>query len=149
MNITLKKATALGALSLVAIMSASAMGVGGMMGSNATPDEIAARQASMFTQQASLIGATADEVKNAWAEGKSFTALAKEKGISETDLKTKVQSQRLSDMKSHLSTLVSKGVITQAQADKRLVTMQAQSTKNGKGGMRGMHGGMGGMMGGF
>jgi hypothetical protein len=43
--------------------------------------------------------------------------------------------------------LVTKGVITQAQADKRLATMQTKST-NKKEGKHGGHG-MKGMMGGF
>lgn len=146
MKKTLKKAGVVGALSIAAlgVMSASAMGFGGkMMGSNLSADEIATRQTSMFTQQASLIGATVDEVKNAWAEGKSFQALATEKGVTKEQLQAKMQAQRVIEMKSHLSTLVSKGVITQAQADKRLATMQTKAT-NTKGGMHGMRGGMGG-----
>ena len=74
--------------------------------------------------------------------------LAKEKGISQTDLQTKMKAARDAQMKAELQTLVTKGVITQVQADARYTYM---TTKTGKG-MRGHHGGMmgdRGMMGGF
>ena len=131
-------------MALLGITSASAMGFGGGMMNNLTPDEIATRQTAMFTQQASFIGATVDEVKDAWANSKDLLTLAKEKGITEDQLKTKIDAQRLDQMKTQLTTLVSKGVITQAQADKRLTTMQSKATNGKK-----IHGGMRGMMGGF
>jgi hypothetical protein len=142
MKTTLKKAGAFGALSVAAlgILSASAMGFSG--GSTLTPDEIATRQTTMFTQRASLIGATVDEVKNAWAQGKSFTALATEKGVTQEQLQTKMKAEHLLQMKSQLATLVSKGVITQAQADQRIAFMQTQSTNKKVGGKHGMRGGM-------
>ncbi len=149
MKNTFKKAGAVSVLSLLAFgaVSASAMGFGGMMSSNASPDEIASRHTTMFTQQASLLGMTVDEVKNAWAQGKTLEQLATEKGLTKAELQAKLVTQRTEQMKSHLSTLVSKGVLTQAQADKRLSFMQSQSSS--KKGI-GMHerGGKG-MMGGF
>lgn len=153
MKTTLKKVGVISALSIAALgaVSASAMGFGGMgMNSTLSADEIATRQSTMFTQHASLIGASVDEVKNAWAEGKNFATLAKEKGVTEEQLRTKMQAQRTEQMKTHLATLVSKGVITQAQADKRIATMATQASKNKAGGKHGMRGGMGGgMMNGF
>jgi hypothetical protein len=139
-----KKAVA-GILSLAAFgaVSASAMGFGGMGMSNLTPDEVATRQTTMFAEQAALIGATLDEVKNAWADGKDFKTLASEKGVTEAQLQAKMKAKRDADMKSQLATLVSKGVITQAQADKRLATM---ATKQASGKTGGKHGGHGGMM---
>jgi hypothetical protein len=117
-----------------------------MMMNNLTPEEIATRQTSMFQKQANLIGATVDEVKNAWADGTDFLALAKSKGVTEDQLKTKLQASRVAEMKSQLDTLVAKGVITQAQADKRLTTMQTKMTNKGTFGMghghRGMMGGL-------
>lgn len=145
-KITLKKAGAFGALSmaLLGVLSASAMGFHGM---NAmTADEIATKHNTMFTEQASLIGATVDEVKNAWADGKNFEDLAKEKGVTQEQLQSKMKAKRDEQMKSQLTTLVSKGILTQAQADKRLAFMQAQSSKSGKWGKHGMGRGMG-MMG--
>lgn len=151
MKTTLKKAGAVGALSIAAlgVMSASAMGFGGMgMNSTLSADEIATRQTTMFTQHASLIGATVDEVKNAWAEGKTFQTLATEKGITKEQLQAKMQVERAAQMKTHLATLVSKGVITQAQADKRLAVVQAKQAGQGKnGGKHGMRGGMSGGLG--
>jgi hypothetical protein len=135
MNITTKKASVVSALGLMAlgVASVSAMGFGGA--SNATPEEIAARQTSMFQEQATILGATVDEVKNAWAEGKDMRTLAKEKGVTEDQLQAKMKAARDAHMKTHLAALVSKGVITQAQADKRLAFMQTQPTNKKAGGM--------------
>jgi hypothetical protein len=58
-----------------------------------------------------------------------------------------MQAARTAEMKTQLQNLVTKGVITQAQADKRLATMQTKSA-NKKDSKRGGHG-MKGMMGGF
>ncbi len=153
MKATIKKAGILGTLSAVTlgIMSASAMGGMNMMHNNLTPDEVATRQTSMFTEQASLIGATVDEVKNAWAEGKNLKDLAKEKGITQEQLQAKMKANRDAHMKEQLATLVSKGVITQAQADKRIAFMNSLSSQKGKGySGHGMHKGMEGMIrGGF
>ncbi len=118
-----------------------------MMGANLSPDEQATRQTQMFQSQASLIGAPVDEVKTAWAEGKDFKTLATEKGVTADQLKAKMQAARTAEMKTQLQNLVTKGVITQAQADKRLATMQTKSA-NKKDSKRGGHG-MKGMMGGF
>jgi hypothetical protein len=162
MKTTFKKAGVMGILSLAAfgVVSASAMGFGGgmnsMMGGTLSPDEIATRQTTMFTQQASMIGATVDEVKAAWAAGKSFETLAKEKGVTEEQLRTKMQAAGLEQMKTQMTALVSKGVITQTQADQRLAFMQTKQsqqkslTGKGNGKRGGMHGKMDkGMMGGF
>lgn len=152
MNKKYKRASLLGILGLtaVSIASVSAMGFGGMMGnSNLTPEEIATRQATVFQEQASLIGGTVDEVKAAWAAGKDLKTLAQEKGITSDQLKAKMDTQRLTQMKTYMQALVTKGVITQAQADSRVAFMEKQSsTRKGKGGMRGGHHGDG-MMGGF
>ena len=130
-------------LALLTISSASAMSFGAM---NITPEEIATKQATMFQEQAIVLGLSVDEVKNAWASGKDLKTLAKEKGISLDTIKQKMEATRLANQKTMLTTLVTKGVITQAQADQRLAVM---STKNAKGMMgEGKHGGRGfGMMG--
>ncbi len=152
MNTNFRKATVAGVLSMLAFgaVSASAMGFGGIgmgmgMGmGNLSADEVATRQTSMFQQQANLIGGTLDEVKQAWADGKDFKTLASEKGVTEAQLQSKMKAVRNEQMKAHLATLVSKGVITQAQADKRLATMatkQANGKSGGKHGMRSMMGG--------
>lgn len=149
MKTTLTKRALLGIATIAAAgaLSASAMGMPGMMGANLSPDEQATRQTQMFQSQASLIGASVDEVKTAWAEGKDFKTLATEKGVTADQLKAKMQAARTAEMKTQLQNLVTKGVITQAQADKRLATMLTKST-NKKDSKRGGHG-MKGMMGGF
>ena len=133
---------ALTAFALTFLSGTSIAAAGGMW-NNATPDEIAERQLSMFTEQAGLLGVTIDEVKNAWAEGKTMKDLADEKGISEDVIKAKMKEMRQTKMQEHLSALVSKGVITQAQADTRLQTMEKMMTQ-GKRGAKGMERGMGG-----
>lgn len=147
MKTTLTKRALLGIATIAAAgaISASAMGMPGMM-NNLSADEIASKHAQMFQTQATMIGATVDEVKAAWADGKSFATLAKEKGVTEEQLHVKMKATRDAEMKTQLQNLVTKGVITQAQADKRLATMQANSSK--KEGKRGGHG-VKGMMGGF
>jgi hypothetical protein len=145
MKLTLKKASIAGMLSLAALGATStfAMGMGGM--NTVTPDEMANRKTSMFTEHASMLGVSVDDVKNAWAEGKSFENFATEKGITKEQLQAKMKAKRDEMVKIQLATLVSKGVITQAQADKRLATMASQKA-NGK---LSKHGGRGGMMGGL
>lgn len=137
----LTKATLTGALGMAAlgIMSVSAMGFPGM--NTQTPDEIATRQQTMFQEQAAMLGLSVDDIKAAWASGKDLKTLATEKGIDMTAVKQKMEAKRLSDQKAMLSTLVTKGVITQAQADQRLATMSAQKAKGDKG--EGKHGGRG------
>ncbi len=146
MKTTLTKRALLGVATIAAAgaLSASAMGMGGMMG-NLSADELASRHTQMFQEQATLIGATVDEVKAAWADGKSISSLAKEKGITEEQLQVKLKAEREAKMKTQLQNLVAKGVITQAQADKRLATMKtkASSVKEGKRGGHGMKGGFG------
>lgn len=124
---------------LLSAGSASAFGggMGGGFNKNLTPDQIATNHSTMFAEHATLIGATPAEVKDAWAKGISFVELAKSKGITEEALKAKMQSTQTTKMKEQLQTLVSKGVITQAQADTRLSTMEKKMTemkdKKGKG----------------
>jgi hypothetical protein len=88
-------------------------------------------QQKMFEEHANLLGISVDEVKNAWASGTNFMDLAKSKGISEETLKAKMKSQAEARMQAELSNLVSKGVITQAQADARLTFMKDKFTKMG------------------
>ncbi len=113
------------------------MGLGGKFDSNLSVDERATMQQKMFEEHAALLGISVDEVKNAWAKGISFLELAKSKGISEDALKAKMKTQAETRMKEHLQSLVSKGVITQAQADARLEFMkdklEKMAEKAGKG----------------
>lgn len=125
----------LGLSAIVGVSAASAHGLLGGFG-NATPDEIAARHQTMFQSEASLLGISVDEVKAAWAEGKSIKELAEAHGISQEQLQQKMKDARLQQMKTQLQGLVEKSVITQAQADMRLTAMQNRAEAGGKMGIR-------------
>ncbi len=134
-------------LSLLGMSAASAHGLGfggmGMMGANFSADDFATRQNTMFQSQATLLGISVDEVKAAWASGKTMQALAKEKGISETDIQKRLADARTAQMTAQFKALVDKGVITQAQADQRIAFMKTQESNNPKSkkmnrGLRGM-----------
>ncbi len=119
------------------IASAHGFGFGGF-GMNIAPEEVATRQTEMFQNQANLLGLSVDVVKTGWAEGKTLFEIATANGITEAQLQEKFKAQRSAQLKSQLQTLVSKGVITQAQADKRLQLMETRAAgKNGKGLHRG------------
>jgi hypothetical protein len=124
-------------LALIGIASASAMSFGPM---NITPQDMATRQATMFQNQANILGLSTDDIKNAWASGTDLKTLAKQKGISLDTVKQKMQAQRLDAQKTMLATLVSNGVITQAQSDQRLATITAQIASGKTGGRHGMRG---------
>lgn len=135
----------LGALALAfyfGFNSTASAFMGGGMGSNFSRlniEERATLQANMFEEHAKLLGISSAEVKEAWSKGQNFMELAKAKGISEETLKAKMKVQAEERMKTELSSLVSKGVITEAQADARLtfmkdkLTKMADKAKNGKG----------------
>ena len=102
------------------------------MGSTATPEEIATRQQEMFQKQADLLGISVDKIKEGWANGKDIMTIATENGISQDQIKQKMKDARSTALKTELQTLVSKGVITQSQADLRLKALQDKA--DGKGG---------------
>jgi hypothetical protein len=139
MKLSLKKKAFAGALAVASfgVLSVNAMGMPGM--NTLSADEIASRQTAMFQQQATLIGATVDEVKASWANGESLSDLAKAKGLTQEQLQAKMKAQHDLDMKAELQTLVTKGVITQAQADKRIAAMAIKETNKGKGFGKGGH----------
>lgn len=119
---------------------ASAHGMG-FFGSQATPQEVATQHAEMFQHQADLLGVSVDEIKAAWVAGKDLRTLAQEKGITDEQIKTKMQELHKQKMKEHLQALVDQGVITQAQADQRAQVMETklQNGRHDKG--FGRHGG--------
>jgi hypothetical protein len=133
---------------ILGMNAASAHGLyGGFFGSALTPEQIVLEQQNMFDNEAQILGISVDEVKNAWAQGKTMLQLAQEKGITEEQLQIKIKDARAARLKIQLQTLVDKGVITQAQADQRLSYMQNQQTNNAKGRAGGRRHGGGGMMG--
>ncbi len=128
---------------MLAASVASAHGFGpGMDGS---PADLAAR----FQSEASLLGVTVDEIKAAWAQGKTIADVATAHAITKEQLAEKMKAQKATNMKTRLQALVTAGVITQAQADQRLLFMQAQKAKpDGKGKGMGIGFGRGGRFGG-
>lgn len=116
-------------ISMLAVDAASARGLG--MHFSASPEDIATHQEEMFTQKASILGVSVDEIKTAWSEGKKLQDIAKEKGITKEQLHERMKAAREVQMATHLKALVDKGVITQAQADKRAEHMHAKTEKGG------------------
>lgn len=130
---------ALGLAALVGTGVASAHGPFGGFGV-AMSDEAVARHEEMFQSQAKILGISLAAVKNAWAEGMSLQDLAEANGVTKEQFQQKMKEARLAQMKEHLKALVDKGVITQAQADKRIQVMESSTTKGGMGRAgRGMH----------
>ncbi len=138
-------AVTLGAL-LIGAGPVSAHGFGGFGWGfpTQTPDQIAARQQAMFDQQATLLGLSVNDIKDAWAAGKSIPDLIKEKGLNQDQIQARATATQKAQLKSQLDALVSKGVVTQAQADLRLQTMQTRLDQ-----AKGRRGFGGGMMRGF
>ncbi len=109
---------------------ASACGWFGGIG-NLSSDEIATRQQTVFQNEAQILGISVDELKEDWAEGKTIQQIMQEKGITQEQVQARMKDLQTQQMKSFLRALVDKGVITQAQADKRIQVMQNQ-LQNGK-----------------
>lgn len=87
-------------------------------------EEVATRHQTMFQNQAQILGISVDELKNFWADGKTWKEIIAEKGIDQAQVEARMKTARSEQMKSQLQSLVSKGIITQAQADKRIKFMQ-------------------------
>lgn len=131
-------------LGLYGLNMASANGLFGGFGgvANMTPDQIVERQQNMFQNEAGLLGISVEDIKNGWAEGKSLVEIAADHGITKEALQQKMKDAQTAQLKLQLQTLVDKGVITQAQADKRMqfVSQQFESGKFHRGLGRGMMG---------
>ncbi len=115
----------------------SAHGLFGGVGNSLTPDQIATRQQNAFTEEATVLGISVDEVKAEWAQGKTFKQIITDKNLNQNDIQARMQAARQAQMKTQLQTLVDKGIITQAQANARLAFMTSKLA-SGKG-----HRGMG------
>lgn len=84
-----------------------------------------------FEEQAKLLGITVDEYKNLSAQGLNFKGIAEHLGISPDSISQKRLALKQEKIKFRLSNLVSKGVITQDQADQRLQNLKVKlSEKN-------------------
>jgi len=128
---------------LLAGGAVSAHGFGGFM-PKGDPQQMATQWEQRISQEAGLLGITADEMKSKWAEGKNLQQIAAEKGINQQQLHEKMKTVREAQEKEWLQTLVTQGKITQAQADARLQVMKEKQAQRGT--MKGNH--MGGKRGG-
>ena len=131
-----KTAYALASVLTFGMLSAGTVSAHGWFGSGeaiTSPEEFAARHETMFREQADVIGVDENEVKEAWASGKTLFDLAKEKGLSEEEIRSRMQEARKEQMQNRLQALVQGGVITRDQADRRIKTMEEwQSSFQGK-----------------
>lgn len=119
-------------------------GHGGFGGFERDPDQWLTR----ITADATMLGISVDEMKTAWSQGKTLQEVATEKGITQDQLKAKLKAAQETKQKDALQALVTKGYLTQAQADARLAAMKTRQaeaqTKRGNGSMmKGMEGRMG------
>ena len=129
----------------IGVMGANIASAHGMMGfgvsSSLTPDEIATRQQTMFQNEATVLGLTVDQVKEAWSQGKTMQQIIQDYKLDQTKIQTRLKDAAIAREKTQLQTLVDKGIITQAQTDARVKVMQTRMTngkgKAGKGMMRG------------
>ena len=124
------------ALSILGVGTASAHGWFGF--GSATPEEIADRQESIFEKKADILGLSVDQVKDFWAQGKTFQEIAAESGITEEQLQERMKESKMVRIQEKIQTLVDQGVIDQTQADQRLkvITERIESGNFGKKGFR-------------
>jgi len=121
------------------LLSAGVVSAHGWFGfGNATPEEIADRQESIFEKKADILGLSVDQVKNFWAQGKTFQEIVSESGITEEQLQERMKESKMVRIQEKIQTLVDQGVIDQAQADQRLkvITERIESGGFGKKGFR-------------
>lgn len=116
----------------VSLLSAGIVSAHGLFpGKILSPEDIATRQAAMFEHQATMLGVDVNVIKNGWAEGKTLPEIAESQGISRETLEAKMKSEHETQLKNQLQSLVVKGVISQAQADKRLQFMMNRASSKG------------------
>lgn len=108
-------------------------GAGGKMKIGGDPSVWTQNFEEKMKEQASVLGISIADLKASWAQGKNIHDIAKEKGVSDTDLRAKMQAQKTEQMKQYLKTLVDNGSITQAQADARLKFSQDKKTNKKQG----------------
>lgn len=84
---------------------------------------------SRITSDAAILGISVDEMKTAWSQGKTLEDLATEKGLTRDQLAEKLKAAAETKQKETLQALVTKGYITQAQADARLNAMKTRQAE--------------------
>lgn len=103
--------------------------------SNLAPEEIAQHQQIMFEKKAEFLGITVDQLKDAWAEGKTLSEIAEQYGVTQEQLQERFRAQAQEKMQFHIQALVDNGVITQEQAEQKFQFME-NKLENAKFGRR-------------
>ncbi len=75
---------------------------------------------TVLTNKADILGVSVEELKEMTSNGKTFSDIAQEQGISKDELHETMKE----NMQNRVNQLVSEGIITQDQADQRLERMQ-------------------------
>jgi len=125
-------------LSFFGIGVASAHGWFGF--GNVTPEEIATRQESIFEHKADILGLGVDQIKDFWAEGKTFQEIIEESGLSNEEIKDRMRELKQARLEERLQVLIDQGVISQSQADLRLESIN-ERIEAGSFGEKKFHGG--------
>ena len=116
------------------LLSAGVVSAHGWFGfGSATPEEIAARQESMFEKKADILSLSVDQVKTFWAQGKTFQEIAAESGLTKEELRERMKESKKARLQEKLQTLVDQGVIDQTQADQRLQVISERIEAGGFG----------------
>ena len=89
-------------------------------------EDTAQKYTQMFQFQADALGIPVDEVKNAWAQGKTIQEIIDEKGINEDEIRSRLDNMSLQQTKDEMDALVNQGVITREQAEQRINFFQEQ-----------------------
>jgi len=133
-------------LALTVLGAGFASAYGGWFGGcgNLSPEEIAQKQETILENKAEFFGISVEEMKDAWAEGKTPLEIAEEQGITQEELQEKMKESKQEHMQAQIQAMVDNGVITQEQADQRLQSMEDR-LENGEGkmwkGFKGFRGG--------
>lgn len=115
--------------SLAAFSILVSISVGSVYAQSQTPDTTAQRLQQKFEYQSKLLVLPVEEIKNAWSEGKNVMTLAKEKGITKEQIQQRMRDAQIQAKKDRINTLISKGIISQVQADKRNAFEQNKKQK--------------------
>lgn len=113
----------------------------GPMGWNVSGEDFTSRFQSMVDNFSKNLGIASEKIKQGWSEGKSMLQIAEDNGLTQEQVHEKMQSARKEQMKTQLQALVSKGILTQAQADSRIKFMESQLGSVGGRKIGGRHGG--------
>jgi hypothetical protein len=116
-------------LSVVAIMliTTGTAYARGWFWTNESPEDITARHQAMFKHKAELFGISAEEMKDAWSEGKRMFQIAEEYGLNKEEIMEKMAEDRRVNLQERLRVLVENDIISQEQANQRMEVMQNKS----------------------